>query len=312
MKLYMKDVDGNPQRVKLLYGSKNLFDEKAFSELSYVTNDTYNGEECYKFTATSTQPRIPCKIKAGTTVRLSLDIACPKGLDMYWHLIDVDGNVLGGVFGVSAGAPNADFVTYTSKVITLSKDCEYIRFSCYGVMAYPTYYIKNIMLNKGTTAQPYDKYFPLSKMNLYLKSRNLIPYPYTRLSSEQNGITITDNGDGTFYLNGTNTAKKAFNLYLSPEGMEAPFKVGEAFTISTGVSKIYAYVSYVRENGSVEAFGSDVGYAGNYKIWGEGWKLRYIIIQIAATAVYDNVLIKPILNKGTTALPYEPPQKYPN
>ena len=40
-----------------------------------------------------------------------------------------------------------------------------------------------------------------------LDAHNLIPYPYARTTQTINGITFTDNGDGTITINGTATAK---------------------------------------------------------------------------------------------------------
>lgn len=298
-------------RVKLLYGSKNLFDEKAFSGLSYVTNDTYNGEECYKFSATATKPRIPCKIKAGTTVTFSLDIAMPHGIDMYWFAICADGTAV-GLYGATGNIGNENFTT-KKKTVTFNQDCEYIEFRCYAVHAYPTYYLKNIMLNKGTTAQPYDKYFPLSKMNLYLKSRNLIPFPYSGIKNGETkyGITYIIDKDGVITANGVSTG--SHNLELRAH---FPVTAGQTFSFSssafTGKTDYDMYLQVYKSKEDSSPIWVYEGAAGRTYTIPEGYAYGRVVIHFEKGAIIENVVFKPMLSEGETILPFEPPQEYPN
>lgn len=102
---------------------------------------------------------------------------------------------------------------------------------------YAGHYLKKpttIMLNEGSTALPYephiqnqivvdnDKYSDTlnvgvsldsrSKVNV-LHSKNLLKYPYLETTKTQNGITFTDNGDGSITINGTATNTAQFKLF---------------------------------------------------------------------------------------------------
>lgn len=51
--------------------------------------------------------------------------------------------------------------------------------------------------------------------NVTRAGKNLLPYPYAETTKEVNGITFTDNGDGTITANGTATASAQFVLTRS-------------------------------------------------------------------------------------------------
>lgn len=72
------------------------------------------------------------------------------------------------------------------------------------------------MLERGSTAHAYQP-TPTSNASLYDgivtgSTSNLIPYPYKETTKTENGITWTDNGDGTVTANGTATADAVFVL----------------------------------------------------------------------------------------------------
>lgn len=284
------------QRVKLLYGSKNLFDEKAFSELSSVSEDTYNGENCYKLAPKGINNKIPFKAKAGETITLSMDIAAPNGMDMYWFAENADGTEGTNLGGIQVGA---DFKRIT-KTATLKTDAEYINIRCYAVAIYTPYYIKNIMLNKGTTALPYDKYFPLSKMNLFLKSRNLIPYPYVSGNIEKNGLTITCMPNGGIYVKGTCTKDTVYYLAVSKAWFSS-----------------YIFASVNQGGASKEGYSMSVMSPDEVPVTIPTTRIAYekggnspLYLWFRSGATYDCTLY-PMLNEGEP-LPYEPPQEYPN
>jgi hypothetical protein len=47
-----------------------------------------------------------------------------------------------------------------------------------------------------------------------LGAKNLLPYPYGYTTRTVNGVTFTDNGDGTITLNGTNTSTSANTVFM--------------------------------------------------------------------------------------------------
>lgn len=60
---------------------------------------------------------------------------------------------------------------------------------------------------------PTNKELMSCKLNGYVGAKNLNSYPYTNTSYVSNGITWTDNGDGTVTANGTATADSYFGCH---------------------------------------------------------------------------------------------------
>ena len=52
-------------------------------------------------------------------------------------------------------------------------------------------------------------------------AKNLIPYPYNEKTHTENGITFTDNGDGTITANGTATDTAIFSMVLGNTALSA-------------------------------------------------------------------------------------------
>ena len=82
-------------------------------------------------------------------------------------------------------------------------------------------------------------------MSVKVRSKNILPYPYAETTKTLNGITITDNGDGSINLNGTSTAQ--VNFYFS---QNLQLKKGITYTLSAsgnyyfgGSSAFYIYNS---------------------------------------------------------------------
>ena len=153
------------------------------------------------------------------------------------------------------------------------------------------------MLNEGSTAKPYIPYFSGLK-NAFFKEivstgRNLIPYPNPLTS--QSGITFTENEDGTFYANGT--AEKTFFVFVS------------SFSLSAGTY----YLSGTPEGGSSSTYQLYIiNSEGTALVYREGsFSLDKLLTVRLWLAIYEgttlnNLLFKPMVNRGSSALPYEP------
>lgn len=120
------------------------------------------------------------------------------------------------------------------------------------------------------------------------KCTNLIPFPYKDTTLTTNGITFTDNGDGTITANGTATNVAFFIISIQ---MALP---SGTYFISDGCSSL-GETAYVRCGNGIfrRSFTTD-GSAVD------------IEIRVASGVTLNNVVFKPMLNKGDTALPYEP------
>ena len=143
--------------------------------------------------------------------------------------------------------------------------------------------------------------------------KNLISYPYSMATTTRNGITFTDNGDGTVTANGTATAASVFVCkYYNAKKPIIPEKT------------VY-FLSGCPEGGGPPT--SDWNYRVNaqtwkgssyvdgYSDWGEGKivDLRnvdcdtlQVQIMINKGVTVENLVFKPQLELGETATDYEP------
>lgn len=86
--------------------------------------------------------------------------------------------------------------------------------------------------------EPYNKY----KIPIVVSGKNLIPYPYEDTTKTLNGVTFTDNGDGSIMVNGTPTEYSYFMFGV------IPIMPSTTFTISKNQSADAANVAFaVRE-----------------------------------------------------------------
>lgn len=158
------------------------------------------------------------------------------------------------------------------------------------------------MLNEGSTALPYMPYFPGLK-NAFFKEivstgRNLIPYPYVTKTSTIKGVTFTVNNDGTVNVNGTATdgdalfyLVSAYNLSLSEECYFSGCPAG-------GSSSSYLLQVYT----SAPQYYSDTG--SGFLVPANIDVAVVLVVRNGFTA--NNLVFKPMLNYGSSALPYEP------
>ena len=134
-----------------------------------------------------------------------------------------------------------------------------------------------------------------------LRSKNLIPYPYYNTSKTVDGITWTDNGDGTVTANGTATATTSFTLQ---NNSASPFKleIGKTYIVSglpentdssTGHRLVVQSVDYSQ---NIEGKKAVVATRTEY----------YAFIRIEAGAVCNNITFKPQLEEGAVATEYAP------
>lgn len=129
------------------------------------------------------------------------------------------------------------------------------------------------------------------------KTRNLLRFPYDETTITRNGITFTSNADGSVTLNGTNNGAGHSSFHFSK--ITNPIRLSAGTYIgSTGNSNVnmsgYDGTSYYSFSTETPKFASSV----DLNI--------YIQVNKGNTTTFNNVVIYPMLNEGTTALPYEP------
>jgi hypothetical protein len=163
----------------------------------------------------------------------------------------------------------------------------------------------SLMLNRGTSALPYQPYFTGLRDSKVTAVEsvgvNLIPFPYAFGNSiATNGVTVTANADGSITLNGTFTASQNVNVDLI-----APYMILPAGTYR---------ISGIPASGNPAGF---VGIICNMSAELETYVFHHtfttteakkfgLVIQLAVGSSFSNQTFYPMLNKGSTALPYSP------
>lgn len=177
-------------------------------------------------------------------------------------------------------------------------------------------------IESGSTKTDYEPYKEVGDLDaesgkyvlpVTASGKNLISYPYSMATKTANGITFTDNGDGTVTANGTATAAAVFVCkYYNAKTPIVPDK------------KIY-FLSGCPEGGRTSAsvwnyrinamtYKED-SYVGGYSDFGNGktvdlrnvdFDTLQVQILINNGASVDNLVFKPQLELGEAATDFEP------
>lgn len=131
---------------------------------------------------------------------------------------------------------------------------------------------------------------------------NLIPYPYAVTSQTKNGLSLMVNSNGTIVLNGTTTAGASFIIGT------AKVVVGEKyiFKILSGNGSLDSIYGYVKKGktGAESDYVYDLG--NGCEFTGEHETVSISLVVPYAGKTFDNHVLYPRINRGTTALPYTP------
>lgn len=164
------------------------------------------------------------------------------------------------------------------------------------------------MLNAGTTAKPYSKWFAGLKNASFEKivstGRNLVPYPYAETTKTANGVTFTVNADESITVNGTATA--ATNFYIVKGGNDFfTFPIGTTLVLSgcpaggSGRTYFMNVLSTDYLDGSTDIGNGGASFTTK--------KIKYYLyIRVEQGVTMNNAVFRPMLNYGSVALPYEP------
>lgn len=160
----------------------------------------------------------------------------------------------------------------------------------------------NLMVSE-TMSETYFPYFSGLK-NAFFKEivstgRNLIPYPNAKGTDTLNGVTFTVNNDGTITADGTAIENAIFVFHNFD------------FSLSAGT-----YTVSGLENGGAKTYCLQISrdnyaenwnlYNGNIQINLENTSSMLLQFVIYKGTTVNNVVLKPMLNYGSSALSYEP------
>jgi hypothetical protein len=141
-----------------------------------------------------------------------------------------------------------------------------------------------------------------STVDVYVSryGKNLLSSNYYSNSLTSYGISYTDNKDGTITVNGANdgTGHARFILFYGNKKLPIGTYVG-----SSNNDDCYMVVCVKRSSGTTQYFANGISFTIN-----EGDSIQQVYIQVlqSTATVFNNVIIKPILQVGTVVTEYEP------
>ena len=139
-----------------------------------------------------------------------------------------------------------------------------------------------------------------------VESVNVLSYPYYHSTLEENGLVMTDNGDGTLTYNGTalNAGSHIFKYWIP--GYRTPIKAG-TYTLSGNPHNggyLYIYLYKNQTDSAYASYFSISGKTATFTIEEDSYYGCYFSIFKGYS--FNNVTLKPMLNRGIEALPYTP------
>ena len=151
-----------------------------------------------------------------------------------------------------------------------------------------------------------DAMIDFSAVSVKKYGKNLIPYPYMEMTKTVNGITFTDNGDGSITVNGTATANAIYFV-----------RTNTNFTVEKGIYTLSGCPT--GGNKSSYSLGIDVyndkTWLTNFFDYGEGVFVDLtssvftglpVYIRVVTGTTVNNLVFKPMLELGNAATDYEP------
>ena len=142
--------------------------------------------------------------------------------------------------------------------------------------------------------------------------KNLIPYPYAKTTETINGVTFTDNGNGTITAGGTATATIWYTIASGikiVKGTTYNFSCGTPVTgggtpISGG--GYIAYVSlYADKDSTVTSQYAFPPKNTDNIVFTANYEYANVTIRIDSGSTVENVVFRPQLEIGTVSTPYE-------
>ena len=190
-------------------------------------------------------------------------------------------------------------------VFMTPENCNNLRISLVNTSGNTdTIAFKWIQLELGTTATEYEPYG--YKIPIVNSGKNLLSYPYNFTTRTENGLTFTDNGDGSITINGTATIQTGF--IFRNQIIDAIDKA-KAYVLSGGEDgNVVLRIDFY--NGTTWKNLVNTGNDGKAIIDFTKMNFDYTRVSVAlvvkANTVCDNITIKPQLELGETATEYEP------
>lgn len=217
-----------------------------------------------------------------------------EGLDAEISITDKDGTTTATVPGFGVQVVESLPATGSSNVIYLERDSNSASGNPISIADAVEAPLKSLEIQGNTSQQTYT-------------GKNLMKYPYRYTTVTRNGITFTDNGDGTVTANGTATADALFWLTKESWAYTTDNIVIPAgtYTISkTGQSYAAMFVTvYGKTQGQIGTFIASTS-DGTFTTTEEASLTVRLKISVGATA--SGLVVRPQIEAGSTATSFEP------
>lgn len=176
-------------------------------------------------------------------------------------------------------------------------NCHYVRWRYYMDGETATVdMLTNIQLELGTTPTEYEQPITGRDLTVNVCGKNLLNNEQASVASA--GVTITKNSDGTVTLNGTSTAD-VWLLFTT----KCPIVKDKAYTFSSGISFDDNMIFGIRSEDITDSYMQTRTY-GSFVSPTTGFcRIR---AYAAKDTTFNNLIIRPQLEIGSTATPYEP------
>lgn len=154
--------------------------------------------------------------------------------------------------------------------------------------------------SEETTLDELNLYGAADNPTIMVFGKSYLQYPYTTGTLTKNGVTFTDNGDGTITVNGTATANAYYRIIN--DGM--PLKAGTYFLSGCpeGGSTSTYFMAIANHLSSYTKYNTEIGNGKSFVSEDEMW---YPQIRIMAGTTVENLVFKPYIELGETSIKQE-------
>lgn len=132
----------------------------------------------------------------------------------------------------------------------------------------------------------------------------LLKYPFIHSSMLEQGITWTDNGDGSISMKGTASTDSFFGVYRNIDG-ERGFLEAGTYTLSAAFANNDYFVNFATVKDGVET-SYNINYDNPKNIFTIDVDKDFFLFVIVRSGRTVDDTIRVMLNEGETALPWEP------
>ena len=295
-----------------VYGAKNLLSYPYYESTKTVNGITFtdNGDGTLTLDGTATA-RITYEMTATASYNL-LEIGKKYLISFKTSDDTIDSNSWAlriyckkdSVTVLSTTDSRGSDVAFTVPEETVGANVQFIIVSgtvLNNVVIKPMIRLASIQDDTWVPYVPTNKELMSCKLNGYVGAKNLLPYPYKHTTKSENGVTFTDNGDGTITVNTPTSASAETTFYLS-QSIQSILDTG-MYILSgcpSGGNRTSGYFMEFAElatsSSDWKMFGTDTGEGAIAHIDSTRYAI-HAYIRIRSGATVSNLTFKPMIRR---------------